>query len=479
VALVGPFAADNAYTIQAMVGGYAWVPPPRAVVTVGDALRRRGVEVDVAVGSGAGVGGPAASEADFEAAVALARAPSTDAVIAVLGTTSCGCCVRCGNGEAGDRMSLELEGRQLELLAALVNASHVTARQSGRAAAPVIVVLIHGRPVSFEGGGPTAAGLERRRSERRSSGDGDDAVVGDSDVLLLGVDALLAAWRPGEEGGSAIVNLLFGDANPSGKLAQAWQRSAGFIHSPTSPWFQPHSSMTPGRYFGNGDGVPLLPLFPFGHGLSYTKFDFRGLRVDGARGLPPAAAGAQLEQLGLNVSLVVQNNGSRAGATPVIVTYSKVTRGVVRFDRETCAFAKVFLERGGSKRVVARVRISDLARWDPYHGPTAMAQDDGAPRTIASGAWVVDGGTYTFFAAGCVANSVLRDIHHAGDPSCPFFESAVVGKSVVIGRVESERQRRHEAQRHQEARRVLRVTGRGRLAAVASRRRGLRRCIHL
>lgn len=57
------------------------------------------------------------------------------------------------------------------------------------------------------------------------------------------VNVVQAAWRPGEEGGTAIVNLLMGDVNPSGKLAQAWQRSAGYIHTPTSPWFQIHSDM--------------------------------------------------------------------------------------------------------------------------------------------------------------------------------------------------------------------------------------------
>jgi len=53
-------------------------------------------------------------------------------------------------------------------------------------------------------------------------------------------------------------------------FAQAWQRSAGYIHTPTSPWFQIHSDMISGDYFGNGDDTPLSPLFPFSHGLSYT-----------------------------------------------------------------------------------------------------------------------------------------------------------------------------------------------------------------
>ena len=117
-------------------------------------------------------------------------------------------------------------------------------------------MLIHGRPVSFGTGTP------------------------DFNSPLDDLPALLSAWRPGEEGGSAIVNLLLGDSNPSGKLAQAWQRSAGYIHTPTSPWFQVHASGITGDYFGNGDGTPLSPLFPFSWGLSYTTFNFSALSVE-------------------------------------------------------------------------------------------------------------------------------------------------------------------------------------------------------
>ena len=489
VALVGPFATDGVHTTQAFMGGYSPGAPAGGVVTIGAALRKREVQVDVAVGCGAGVGGPSATDADFAKAVALAGATSTDAVIAVLGSTSCGCCVRCGNGEAGDRMSLEPEGRQLELLAALINASHAQAARSGKVAAPVVAVLIHGRPLSFEGGGATSAGLARRREaelvaadslvrppgwEEAESYNGGSRTpwMSGSDGVLDGLDALLAAWRPGEEGGTAIANLLLGDANPSGKLAQAWQRSAGYsehphipnctppspllslppdhesrlnppprsnpappVQSPTSPWFQVHSSMTSGRYFGNGDGTPLLPLFPFAHGLSFTTFNFTGLLTALPAGLPPTASGKALRSLAVNVSLAVTNTGTRSGATPVIVTYARSTRGVVRYARETCAFAKVHLMPGQMKRVSVQVRLSDLARWDPTADPPTEDGGEGAlpPRTIASGAWVVDGGAYTFFAAGCVANAILRDIHHAGDPTCPFYESAVVGKSVNFG----------------------------------------------
>ena len=152
-------------------------------------------------------------------------------------------------------MSLEPEGRQLELLRAVIEAA---ASRPPSSRPPVIVVLVHGRPMSFQGAAPPKG-----------------ADVGGA--ALVGANAVLAAWRPGEEGGSAIANLLTGDANPSGRLAQAWQRSSGYIHSPTSPWFQPHSSMAGGLYFGNGDDTPLRPLFPFGWGLSYSRFNYSNM----------------------------------------------------------------------------------------------------------------------------------------------------------------------------------------------------------
>eukprot|EP00966_Prymnesium_polylepis_P161527 3733051-Prymnesium_polylepis.1 len=321
-------------------------------------------------------------------------------------------------------MSLEPEGRQLELLAAVVNATRAAAIKSGKLPSPVVVVLVHGRPVSFDGTNLPAAGLE-------------------------GIDAMLAAWRPGEEGGAAIANLLLGDVNPSGKLAQAWQRSVGYIYSPTSPWYQPHSAMTPGKYFGNGDRTPLAPLFPFAHGLSYTTFTFEGLQVDAA-GLPSSASGPTLSSLTVNLTINVTNNGTVAGATPVLATYSKTSRGVVRYLQMLCAFTKVYLQPGESRAVKLPVKLSDLARYDPAailpgggqgaspsaevgHGDRRSSAAGDGGRSAYPGAYVVDGGIYNFFAAGCVANNALRDVHHEGDPTCPYH-SAIFGASASIGR---------------------------------------------
>ena len=230
-------------------------------------------------------------------------------------------------------MSLEPEGRQLELLTAVLNATAGTKTK-------VVCVLVHGRPVSFTIG----TGFPDYTSP------------------LGQLPALLASWRSGEEGGTAIVNLIMGSTaggepvSPSGKLAQAWRRSAGYIHTPTSPWFQTHTSMlTSGGYFGNGDKTPLSPLFAFGHGLTYTSFNFSDVKVD-TTSLPPTASGDVLEHLTLTMTVTVTNTRMRSGSTAVMAVYTKRTRGVVRNLRDLAAFTKVLLAAGETQRATIPIR---------------------------------------------------------------------------------------------------------------------------
>ena len=136
----------------------------------------------------------------------------------------------------------------------------------------------------------------------------------------------------------------------------------------------------------------------------------------------------------------MHNNGTRAGATVVLGVYQRQTRGVVRHLKELCAFTKVHLDAGERRAVSMRVRLSDLARFDPYatvshaedHVHT-IADDTESGVSTYPGAWVIDGGAYTFFAAGCISNPALRDAHHHGDPDCPYA-SAIQGVTVSIGR---------------------------------------------
>lgn len=365
VAVVGPFGfGDDAKT--AMLGGYS-AANPGVVVTVADAMEARGLKVTTVQGSDGGVAGPGIPKAGADIPAAVAAAEAADFTVVVVGTMACGCCGRCGNGEAGDRNDLDLEGQQLELVAAITNSSNRTGKKA-------VVVLVHGRPASF----------------------------GPGNQILNGINALFAAWRPGIEGGNAVADLIFGDANPSGKLAQAWPRSAGYIHSPSNPWFQTHTAMTDSYYFGNGDRTPLSALFPFAFGLSYTSFAFSAPTV--VMDNPAAIAnGTSLANRTLTVTVSVQNTGTVDGSTPVIVSYSKETRLVVRYLRMVAGFTKVHVGAGKSAVATLKVSLRDFLRYDPD-----MAWTDLDNKPVV-GAYVLDGGKYDLFVGSCVSVGKVWD----------------------------------------------------------------------
>jgi beta-glucosidase len=160
--------------------------------------------------------------------------------------------------ELRDRMELGLLGRQGELVAAVAATG-----------TPVIVVLISGRPVSM----PIEASL---------------------------ASAVVAAWVPGEAGPRAIADVLFGDVDPGGKLPVTVPRHVGqvplyYAHRPTGGASEWHRDYVDGSH---------LPLWPFGYGLSYTRFELSGLEVAGS----PADTDGEVV-----VSLDVSNIGDRDG----------------------------------------------------------------------------------------------------------------------------------------------------------------------
>ncbi len=229
---------------EAMLGNYAPNQPPlTGVPTLADALSSLGFAASVEYHRGCNVEDK--NNTLIPAAVAAASSPELDAIILVLGDSSRTC------GESIDRDTLDLAGGQLELLAAL---------QQAAIAKPLIIVLINGRTATF--GSP-------------------------SNALLEGVSALLVGWRPGQEGGAALNNLIFGAVNPSGKLPNSWVRAASHAGSTASPWLQEvtnvgaagQSGAEKRRYASYwverdtpAPGGLAAPLFSFGSGLSYTTF---------------------------------------------------------------------------------------------------------------------------------------------------------------------------------------------------------------
>ena len=233
---------------------------------------------------------------------AVARAADADVIIAVMGEDTD--CV----GESHSRTSLDLPGRQRMLLMEL--------KKTGK---PVVLVLVNGRPLT----------------------------VNWEDENL---PSILEMWFPNCEGGNILAETLFGDNNPSGRLTVTFPKSIGQIE-----YNFPYKKGSHGgqRRIGdpNGTGISRVigPLYPFGHGLSYTSFDYSGLAISVSEGE------------GLTVSATVTNAGRRAGADVVQLYVRDKVSSVVTYDSVLRGFEKVFLEPGESRRVTFNLSRDDLS----------------------------------------------------------------------------------------------------------------------
>lgn len=177
------------------------------------------------------------------------------------------------------------------------------------------------------------------------------------------VPAILECWYPGMEGGDAIARVLFGDVNPSGKLPVTFPRSLRDSPAHASPRTFPGDRRTVHydeelfvgyRHF---DKHGIEPLFPFGHGLSYTTFAYRDLQLDAAQLSPPQT---------LSLSLTVENTGGRAGAEVVQVYIADRDPGDDRPPQSLKAFRKVWLEPGAAQRIEFSLPMSALAVFCPH-----------------------------------------------------------------------------------------------------------------
>jgi beta-glucosidase len=162
------------------------------------------------------------------------------------------------------------------------------------------------------------------------------------------VGAIVQAWYPGQEGGSALADVLFGDHSPSGRLPVTFPRSLDDL----PPFTDYAMSRAPGRTYRY---ATREPLYPFGFGLSYTRFAYR----DGAVTPPHVAAGANVE-----VAATVENVGGRAG-DEVVQVYVADLEASCRVPRhELRGFARVTLAPGESRRVSFTLTPRDLSLID-------------------------------------------------------------------------------------------------------------------
>jgi beta-glucosidase len=246
---------------------------------------------------------PAEAEAAFQQAVATAK--DAEVVVMVLGE------IATMSGEGASRASLDLPGRQQELLEAVMGLGK-----------KVVLVLVNGRPLTI----PWAAEH---------------------------VPAILEAWQPGSEGGNAVADVLFGDANPGGKLPVTFPRKAA--HSPLYYarvlTHQPEGSerFRP-RYW---DGAET-PLYPFGYGLSYTTFAYSNLKV----AAPKVAVGQTA-----TVTVDVKNSGAVAGDEVVQLYVHQRSGSDSRPRREMKGFERIALSPGETKTVTFKLGPDELRYW--------------------------------------------------------------------------------------------------------------------
>jgi beta-glucosidase len=190
------------------------------------------------------------------------------------------------------------------------------------------------------------------------------------------VPAILEAWYPGEEGGTAIAETLFGVANPGGRLPVTFYRSVDQL-----PPFENYAMEGRTYRFFRGE-----PLYPFGYGLSYTTFAYSGLRLDG-NSRPTSSA--------RTVSVDVKNTGTRAGDEVVEVYVTDVKASVRVPIRSLVGFRRIHLAAGASRRVELTIEPRQLA----------IVDDDGR-RIVEPGEFRVEvGGKQAGFTGRCDAST--------------------------------------------------------------------------
>ena len=309
IAVIGPNADDR----WNQLGDYSPSEVPQKVTTVLDGIKQA-VSPETAVMYVKGcevIGG----KEDFAKAVEAARHASVAVLVVGEHPGNAGS----GNvpptdGEAHDVASLDLTGAQKDLVKAV--------EATGT---PVVLILINGRPLSI----PWAAEH---------------------------VPAIIEAWEPGERGGEAVADVLFGNYNPSGRLAITIPRSSGqlpdyYNYKPSKEYWIRQAWSHDGGYAD----MPGTPLYPFGYGLSYTNFTYSNLRISPLQISPEGNA---------EVSVDVTNTGKRAGVETVQLYLHERYTPVAIPVKNLRGFQRVAINPGETKTVTMKLTPEDLKLLD-------------------------------------------------------------------------------------------------------------------
>jgi Beta-glucosidase-related glycosidases len=309
IALIGPFADS-----KDLLGPWQFSRYGHETVTLYEGLQEKGfTDERLLFAAGCGVNAP--TEGGIEAAVEQAR--QADLIVLALGESSD------MSGEAASRMSLELPESQLQLAEAVLAVGK-----------PVVLVLTNGRPLVlnwFEGK----------------------------------VNAILETWFLGSQAGHAIADVLTGDYNPSGKLTMSFP-----VHTGQVPVYYNHfrtgrplkAENAAEKFISKYLDGPNEPLYPFGYGLSYTRFEYGELTLDRSQ-----MKNGEI----LRAKVTLTNTGILAGEETVQLYIQDVYGSVVRPVKELKGFAKVQLEAGESREIVFEITGPDLSFWSPTAGYAA------------------------------------------------------------------------------------------------------------
>lgn len=329
IALIGPLADDTGE----MMGAWGMTKREPDVVTMKDALEQRLKQSGGTLLYAKGTEISGDSEAGF--AEAVENAKQADVVVMALGESAE------MSGEAGSRAYLDLPGNQEKLLEQVV--------ASGK---PVVLLVFSGRPLVL-------------------------------DWAAKHVPAILEAWFPGSEAGNAITDLIYGDAVPSGKLPMSFPRAVGqeplyYDQFPTGrppvglDLSQPPSGDS--RFFSRYIDVPNDALFPFGFGLSYTKFAYEGVSVS-RHSLPiKEVSRADAKDL-VTVTATVKNTGDREGTEIVQCYVRNLGASLEQPVRSLKGFERVTLKPGESKQVTFKLGFPELSFYNNEGRPLVEATD--------------------------------------------------------------------------------------------------------
>ena len=298
LAVIGPLADDK----TSALGSWPGRGEPQDAVTPLEGIKQRAGSVSVVYAKGCGI--TDTSTAGFADAVAAAK--QADVAVLVLGEAGD------MSGEAASRAELDLPSVQERLLEAV--------QATGT---PVVLVVNSGRPLTI------AWAAEH-------------------------VPAIVESWFLGVETGPALAAVLFGDVSPSGKLPVTFPRAVGQI-----PLYYDHKNTGrptgPDKYTSKYIDLPVTPLFPFGHGLSYTTFSYSDLRLSAPRITPTGT---------LRASVSVTNTGSREAAEVVQLYVHDEVASVTRPVRALAGFRRVSLKPGEARTVEFSLTAKELGLYN-------------------------------------------------------------------------------------------------------------------